>query len=365
MLDSLAMKTLFPSKRPFIAAFFLLLVGGLAEGSTFYTVTDLGPANSVTALNESGQVLGWTDNGSFYYDGSSRYLLPAPPNGSFRGAGLNNRGEIVGTVTSPGSDYSIAVYSNGAYRTVVQGPNASASAINDAGQIAGQELRAYEGALYSGGTITGIGTLPGDFASSTRAIASNGDVLALSQGSTGGHAAIFSNGTLSPVAGSVGLDVFDVTAFNNHGQVVGAVALYGGSLPIEAVLFSGGAAVLLGAFPGSEIQETFASSINDSGVIVGDDIYGVSSTAFIDYSGTGLIDLNSLLINGSGWMLQNANGVNNAGQIAGTGLFDGRKEAFLLSPAANTPEPASAALVLCGVAVAYSVRRYARRVPGQ
>lgn len=321
------------------------------QGSTLYTVTDLGPANNVRGLNDKGQVLGGTDSGSFFYDGSTRYALPPPPSGSFSGAGLNNEGQIVGTVLKPGYDYSLAVYSNGAFQSLGGSPNASATAINDAGQIAGDQVRGFQAFFYSGGTFTNIGVLPGDGISAARGIAPNGDVLAVSIGSPGlaYHPVLFSNGTLTPVAGSTGLSS-EVSGINSKGQVVGSEFIVKGSGVGEAVLFSGGQAQLLGFLPGSGVSESFANAVNDSGVIVGGNLNSIYARAFVDYSGTGLVDLNSLLVNGSGWVLEDASAVNNEGQIAGSGLYQGRNEAFLLTPV-TTPEPNSPALAALGLAI--------------
>lgn len=44
-------------------------------------------------------------------------------------------------------------------------------------------------------------------------------------------------------------------------------------------------------------------------------------------------DLNSLLDeSGAGWTLASAQGINNLGQIIGTGFHDGRMAAFILNP---------------------------------
>jgi hypothetical protein len=52
------------------------------------------------------------------------------------------------------------------------------------------------------------------------------------------------------------------------------------------------------------------------------------------FSGAGMQDLNDRLPAGSGWILQSADAINDAGQIAGTGLFHGERRAFLLTPQA-------------------------------
>ena len=43
-------------------------------------------------------------------------------------------------------------------------------------------------------------------------------------------------------------------------------------------------------------------------------------------------DLNALIPHGSGWVLSEANGINDVGQIVGTGTKNGQTRAFLLNP---------------------------------
>jgi len=43
-------------------------------------------------------------------------------------------------------------------------------------------------------------------------------------------------------------------------------------------------------------------------------------------------DLNRLIPSGSGWVLSEATGINDAGQIVGSGTVHGQQHAFLLNP---------------------------------
>ncbi len=49
--------------------------------------------------------------------------------------------------------------------------------------------------------------------------------------------------------------------------------------------------------------------------------------------------LTSLLPGSSGWTNLNATAINDSGQIAGQGTYDGQQVAFLMTPSAETPEP--------------------------
>jgi hypothetical protein len=78
---------------------------------------------------------------------------------------------------------------------------------------------------------------------------------------------------------------------------------------------------------------------------------------------TQMRDLNTLIPPGSGWFLSSATGINDAGQITGTGSFGGPTHAFLLTPVA-VPEPGS--LLLLGAAAAgwaWRARSIRRRLP--
>jgi hypothetical protein len=77
-----------------------------------------------------------------------------------------------------------------------------------------------------------------------------------------------------------------------------------------------------------------------------------------------MIDLNSLLPAGSGWVLESADAINDAGQIVGYGSFNGVYESFLLDTGgASAPEPASLALGCAGAAFFVLVQKRLRTGP--
>lgn len=59
-----------------------------------------------------------------------------------------------------------------------------------------------------------------------------------------------------------------------------------------------------------------------------------------------MVDLNSLIDPNSGWILQDATAINDNGQIAGFGLFNGQTRAFLLNAA---PEPSAPCILAIGL----------------
>ena len=80
-------------------------------------------------------------------------------------------------------------------------------------------------------------------------------------------------------------------------------------------------------------------AINSLGVVVGDSYTGANYHAFI--FDTLMRDLNDLIPAGSGWLLTNAQGINDSGLITGYGEINGQTHAFRLTP---LPEPTSLAL---------------------
>ena len=105
-----------------------------------------------------------------------------------------------------------------------------------------------------------------------------------------------------------------------------------------AFLYTDGVMTDLGTLPGA--TQSNATGINDNGQVVGN-----SGGPFL-YSDGVMTNLNSLISPSSGWVLQQANGINDAGQFTGYGTFDGQQEAFLLTP---TPEPSTWILATIGV----------------
>ncbi len=107
-----------------------------------------------------------------------------------------------------------------------------------------------------------------------------------------------------------------------------------------------------------------ADAINDLGQVVGysEIIPGKYDQHAFLYSNSTMTDLNSLIAPVSGWILQEATGINNAGQITGNGVYNGQAEAFLLTPGDSasvvgaTPEPTTLGLLIVGTTVMASKR---------
>ena len=78
-----------------------------------------------------------------------------------------------------------------------------------------------------------------------------------------------------------------------------------------------------------------AGAVNNRGQIVGMSGqwgYDYATAHALLWENGVMMDLQTLIPANSGWVLQQAGGINDNGQIAGIGLHDGQLRAFLLTP---------------------------------
>ncbi|CAN5763149.1 hypothetical protein BH23ACT1_BH23ACT1_11120 [soil metagenome] len=184
-----------------------------------------------------------------------------------------------------------------------------------------------------------LGTVAGTANSTGRAWAVNrrGEVAGVSQQPSGP-----SQATLWTTRGRVeisdlgslgdGRQFSQAFAVNDRGTVVGESVVAPGTT--HAFLWRSGSMTDLGSL---DARHSRATDVNSRGQVVGHvtTIVGFPSAAgraFLWEDGT-MIDLNGLLPPGSGWVLRSAEGINDRGDIVGFGDHEGRREAFLLTPA--------------------------------
>src|ERR1019366_9920256 len=121
------------------------------------------------------------------------------------------------------------------------------------------------------------------------------------------------------------------SGLNNSDEVVGYIAAAGScSEQPEAFVWQSGKFTNLNPLTGQAFS--YANGINNTGTIVGDAFgYSEVPSAWIYSYGT-LTYLQNLIGTGSKWILQDAVGINNSGQIIGWGLYEDKNEFFLLTP---------------------------------
>ncbi len=380
-------------RRHRIVAF--LAMGSLLLGSAQqvqailpYEITELGTLTGGKTyaydLNTSGQVVGVSGNEAFCWENGTISGLGMLPGGFFgsEARAINDSGVWVGR-----SDVGIADW-----HAVWSDPNGNIQDLNDllpggspwelkeawdinnSGIVVGYGIKGGSTRAYafhpSTGVLTDHGFAPGAAAGYARAVDESDRVVG--DGGWGGHMFIcgsVSDQDLSPPWGQV----YDVGGGN--GTVVGMMDVGFGNFHAFKLI---PADVDFDNIPDlwfADLDEDLQNDLlRDLGTLDGDHSYslGISpdgdivvgwstytgSSSYLDHhafvcewSDTFLTDvmydLNTYLLDGAGWTLIEAWGINADGQIAGWGTLDGNDRAFILTP---IPEPATAALLLIGAA---------------
>jgi probable HAF family extracellular repeat protein len=230
-------------------------------------MTDLGTLggnfSAGSAINRSGEVVGWTTNKAGY---SEPFLWNGQTMTALSGiapAGINDSGQIVGNCgpdPATGSFDQPCVLTNGKFTTLVGPPNlpdCSAGAINNNDQVLGgcADASGDEAAVvWTNGTPTVLPTLGGPTIAAN-AINNLGQVAGYAQTSTyAQHGFLWSNGTMTDLGNN-----FFAAAINDNGVIVGGSEIYGG-LTLEDLN------TLIPA--GSPYNIMYATAINNKGQIV-------------------------------------------------------------------------------------------------
>jgi probable HAF family extracellular repeat protein len=327
---------------------FLLLAFGLALTSSLratapsYTLTDLGlpspyAASRAVAISNSGSIVAGNliDNTgfphAFLYTGGN--LTPIPvPSGYARAEAIsmNNSGEIVGDLLANNGTIRGFTYSNGTINILGVLQNAPgrsyANDVNDAGTVVGASTLAS----YSNATVacvfpsTNITLKPGYFAAAAYSINSSNQVVVGEQGTYGVNLFLYANGNLTNLSIAAVTPASDARGYtiNNYNEIIGT--LLTNHHPF--IYINGKVTDLAGvAGPNAALLD-----LNNAGVVVGAN----NGFAFVILGGTNYI-LGALTITGgSGWPLIAATGINDSGQIAGTGInpTDHAQHAIILTP---------------------------------
>jgi probable HAF family extracellular repeat protein len=330
-----------------------------------YTVTRLdlpaGPATrwqrtTAADLNEKGEVVGWATapeipgkiptTAEFPHLATLWRQGKAINLGSFGGdfseaLGINDQGQIVGYSylsrrpnpdSSPYTKFAF-LWQNGKM-TRLRGladdeAGSTATSIDNHGRVVGELARGKRAGgrafLWQAGKVRFLPPgLPND-------INAKGDLVGRASDYEG-NALLWRNGRSIPLPMPKGDGWIRgrANAINESGVIVGA-AEKKTNFPqtvLQALLWKNQTVTVLSAQRGS------AADINNRGAVVG---YAekpgsrYESYAFL-YSKGHMIDLNTCLPPNSGWVLIAATAINDKGQIAGNGLYQGNRRAFLLTP---------------------------------
>jgi len=292
-----------------------------------YTVTDLGTLHAGSArvhgVNASGQAVGSSghphgaETHAFFWQKAGGIRdLGTLPGGDYSAAfAINDAGMVVGTSNTSTSTHAFSwTLTHGLSDLgTLPGTNASSAlAINNQGQIAGSS--GGHAALWSGGSIQDLGTL-GGATSEAHGINEGGDIVGVSDTSSGPHAFLWKAGSMQDLGVLSGDSSSRADHINDSGMVVGASESSGG---IRAFVWTSAAGMQPLASDGIYTE---AFDVNNAGQVVGEQATSLGMRAFLWTSENGLIDLNTKVVNlPNDVVLIGAFSINDKGQIVAFGL---------------------------------------------
>lgn len=349
------------------------LVAAFGSASAIeYILTDLGtlPGRDSAlgfGLSSAGHATGYgfqSPSGTiraFRWTSGSGMLDLGTLGGASAGRDVNGAGVYVGESEVGGFDRAFRWTSGGGMVSLgTLGGNISrATGVNEGGMIvgtsqtAGQAFRAFR--WTEGGGMVNLGTLGG--ISIAEDVNNNNMVVGGSDLDTGFRRAFrWTQGGGMENLGTLGGDVASgAYAANDGGWVVGYSTPTGSTY--KAFLYKPGQGMteLGGLFN----YDNRPWDVNNDGDVVGRSWLssnGNTSQAVIWYGGGAVQNLNDLVVNLGGWQLMQAQAINDAGQIVGYGVVDGKTHAYILDP---VPEPGT--LIAFGALSLGLLRRRRRR----
>jgi probable HAF family extracellular repeat protein len=300
-----------------------------------YTVTDLGTLGGTSSqafgLNGRGQAVGaatlpcsciahpvlWSSGGTLTDLGVEGAAF-----------GVNDRAEVVGYT---GADAFLWSRSQGLLDLGFAGYG---SDINNRSEVVGRKFEGFgvpHAVLWTNGRTLELGTLGGTGSAALR-ITDAGVVVGWSEAAKSQHAFAWTAGTGMRDLGTLdgkATSSSGAEGVNDLGEIVGA-SFSQKLLTTHAVYFGPKGVLDLGTFGG--FSEAF--DINRWGQVVGDSFDATGKDRpFITELGSGqLVDLNSLIPPNTGWYIGIPRGINDAGQIVGSGAINGQEHGYLLTP---------------------------------
>ena len=356
----------------------LALLTSSSRGQRFniFELSSLPPGSQPVGINNFGQVVGnYSQNAAQYAflwerDSAGNVSVTVLPNlgggGNYpftSGSAINNAGQVAGTSSALGNLplHAFRWDQRSGIRDLMTlgGMDSRGYGLNDNGQVVGISHLSGQSGIHAfryddNGGMLDLGSLNADLGSEAWAINSLGQVVGNanvlnSSGQIETHAfRTAPNAIISPTTddlGTLGGARGYAYAINMKGRVVGQ-AETATRFVNHAFCTAPNSAINivtddLGTFGGTE---SGANSINNSDQVVGyADTVDDEARAFLWENGQ-LMDLNDLIPENSAWELWNAQGINDRGQIVGTGLHDGQFRAFFLTP------------VMLGVDISYSAK---------
>lgn len=308
-----------------------VILGGASARAQQYSVTDLGKvatSSTAHAMNNAGQIVGaiggahGDDLTAFFWHGNASRQIGRPSHSDYsEGFAINNAGTVVGSANLPDGMRAFSWTNGGKLSELapLAGDSSStAYGINDAGVVVGFSSgpRGQFAVRWQNGAPQSIAPA-GVNQSQALAVNSAGSIAGFYGIAENARGFLSLSGTgfqiLAPLPGDQSSQAL---ALNDSNAAVGISAAASGLT--HAVLWDpANGAVNLGILPGGDHSQAYG--INRAGQVVGSSGSQEGMHAFLWTSGTGIVDLNSLLPAGTGVSLAAAVAVNDAGQILAIG----------------------------------------------
>jgi probable HAF family extracellular repeat protein len=325
-----------------------------AHAAVRYRVVDLGTLpggqiSSAAAINDRGQVVGSSGlsglghDAFLWEDGVMRSLGQLDRSQRFSDANaIDSAGEIAGAalVKVAGDDTPHAhafLVAHGRIRDLgllAGGTTSEAYALNRYGLVAGEAdlpgcCKGIRPVIWRHGRIRSLGTFGGIFGVA-RGVNRRGVVVgaaALEDGRV--HAFRWAKGSKRDI-GTLGGPSSEADAISRSGLIVGSSELRSGH--VHAFAYIHRHMRDLGA--SARRPNSGALAVNRNGTAVGSIFRLVGGDPANEHAALfrrgAVRDLNALIPVASGWVLQQATGINSKGQIVGQGTIDDEQHAFLL-----------------------------------
>jgi probable HAF family extracellular repeat protein len=344
---------MFPKIQPcrFILAA-LCALPMLAAAQPRYNVNVVAVAGSdASDINLAGQVVGQYYGGgathAFMHSGGAMLDLGTLGGGLASASAINDNGQVVGVSRNLFGEEHAFSYLLGSMTDLgtLGGWYSNAAGLNLAGTIVGNSLTPSGTAgeygvafMRDSGGMVNLGTFPGpeDYQRSrASAINTLGHVVGTSSTTDSGptewpeHAFVYANGVMQDL-GTLGGVYSSAEAINDSGVIVGKSSTLidpgniGHTVP-HAFMYINGVMIDLGAFEDDMYIGSGANDVNNLGQVVGWGSFGQGSTRHAFlYEGGAMVDLNALIDPLSGWEVTAAAAINDVQQIAGTACRDGQ-----------------------------------------
>jgi len=304
--------------------------------SIAYKVTELYPANDAgqvpCRLNNLGDVVGRADNSAargtrattWSHSTLQSKVLGALPGGEYSSASaVNDAGQVAGAANTGNSIVPFVWTPTGGLQRIplLPGDNCGqAFGINKYGHVAGYSsgpngARAFLWIQSTG--VHNLGSLPGGNYSRACDINDLDEVAGTSASAAGDRAALWTKtGNVRDLGTLPGDNSSEATAINNNGDVVGYSK---GPQGMRAFFWTQTSGMQdLGVLPGGDSSR--ALGINDLGAVVGSSTSSSGDRAFVWTKQGGMRDLNSAASAGLGVVFVQAHAVNYTGEILVMGM---------------------------------------------